>query len=534
MDELKRSWREQVERKLLKLGCTQKEEDLPYEKRARWKSFFNHAEVLTDNRWTSLKRQILSFVETEAQDRPERERKQRYASRASALRVLFNSVRYVADTLPEDLSGVTAAETVPMLAKWLPPPEYDAIRESPIIQDLLDTDVSVEDMTIQFEERRGEITQLVIDWGTRIKQGWANILREGRKNDGLIPDPPRPHLPTSRASTDPFNDVDPDTSLLLRADNLFNFAGGSYSGVRSYDTLVMALRQGGSRYEAIGYGKFDLTKYTWDSEASAIARKLLPVVGHQDASTVEFNADPAQPFACGRCNVSGRSWIALVVHYVEEARKWNTVQARLPDLAKLGIIYNYIHDLEPNNPRPPIKRVSEKEEEVVAAKSPQATQTSDANNVDDSEKPPVPNLEGGADLAASAGSGSNPDSENNGQGGHNEQAKQEGDAEMAEDGNDAEAEEDDDEMEEDEPFPDCFVCKICERARIKSPFFSELSDIFPHLVDVHEISDPQAGINGEGPQSIKDSPHIRLIPSYQAFGGWGISFLSGPVAGSGH
>ncbi|KAG9076729.1 hypothetical protein FS749_011446 [Ceratobasidium sp. UAMH 11750] len=152
--------------------------------------------------------------------------------------------------------------------------------------------------------------------------------------------------------------------------------------------------------------------------------------------------------------------------------------------------------------------------------------------MDDLESTSMPNV-GGTGLAVGAADGDDAKGENKEQGSRDEQAEQEDSGSETEE-YDAETVESDADMEEDEPFPDCFVCKVCERGQIKSPFFSELPAIFPHLVDVHEISDPQARISGEGSQSVKDSPHIRLIPSYQAFGGWGISFLSGPVEGSGH
>ncbi|KAG8710285.1 hypothetical protein FRC08_017369 [Ceratobasidium sp. 394] len=374
MDELKRTWNEQIELKLLELGYTQKAEDLPPHKQSRWRSFLDKTDVLTDQKWGQLRPAIVGFLETEAKDRMERERHQRRLSRDNRLSGLFNSIRHVMGTIPEAPESLSIAEAITVVSKWIPPPDYDDALEWPIIRNLLETDRTVEDMADCFEKRRHEIIQLIEDWGRRVKREWASILREGRKKDGLALDPPRPRLYESEADVDPFKNMGADTCLLLRADSIFdfNFKGRRSSAAPSaftYDMLALHLSPGGRSSEGRNSGTLDLTDYTWYSKASLFARTLLRAMGREDASIVEFHASNNPRYlTCGRCGIAG-SFLSVVFHYVEEANKWESVQEHLPVFSRHGIAYNYVHDPESNNSKPLLgNKVSADEAEAIMEK----------------------------------------------------------------------------------------------------------------------------------------------------------------------
>ncbi|KAG8710284.1 hypothetical protein FRC08_017368 [Ceratobasidium sp. 394] len=466
INKLKKNWNEQMQRQLLALGYTQKEEDLPPQKRDRWKSFFNRTDVLTKWKWHYLKREIVRFLEAEMKDRPERERRQRRSRRESELHTLFSSVKHTKSTLPGSRTS-PAAEMAIMMAEWLPPPDFNDALEWPIIQELLEMDRSIEDMSKSFEEQRHEIMQQIENWGKQVKRDWANVLREGRKSEGFVADPPRPRLETGGTSANPFENFDADTCLLLRADSIFNFKGRySSSRIRTYDSMVMALRPGGWSYDARNGTKFDLTEYTWDSRGSSLARTFLQIVGKQDASSVEFNAWPGRLFACGRCSTPVRSWLSMIDHYEDEASAWQNIQNRLASLAELNIVYNHVHDLESNNPKPLMRLLSTEEAEAIDGQSLEGSESGISTPVEDTDQD---------EPGDEHGTGS----EDNGEA-------------------------------EDDTQPDYFKCKLCERGKIKSPFFSKVTDLFSHLTDVHDISDPRRGTHGEDPESVENSPYIRL------------------------
>ncbi|KAG9088403.1 hypothetical protein FS749_002185 [Ceratobasidium sp. UAMH 11750] len=374
MDELKRNWNERIESKLLELGYTQKVEDLPPHKQSRWRSFFDKTDVLTDQKWGQLRHAMVGFLETEAMDRIERERHQRRLNRDDRLSGLFNSVRYVMGTIPEAPESLSIAEATTVVAKWIPPPDYDDALEWPIIRHLLETDRTVEEMADCFEKRRHEIIQSIEDWGRKVKREWASILREGRKKDGLALDPPRPRLYESEADVDPFKNMGADTCLLLRADSIFdfNFKGRRHTAAPSaltYDMLALHLSPGGQSSDGRNSGTLDLMDYTWHSKASLFARALLRAMGREDASIIEFHASKnPQYMTCGRCGIAG-SFLSVVFHYVREASKWEGVQEHLPVFARHGIAYNYVHDPESNNPKPLLgNNVSADEAEVIMEK----------------------------------------------------------------------------------------------------------------------------------------------------------------------
>ncbi|KAG9088402.1 hypothetical protein FS749_002184, partial [Ceratobasidium sp. UAMH 11750] len=504
INKLKQNWNERVQRQLLALGYTQKEEDLPLEKRSRWRSFFNRTDVLTRWKWQELKPEMIRFLEAEMKDRPERERIQRRSSRNTELCSLFSSVQHVKSTLPEVADEPPAAERAIMMAEWLPPPTYDDALEWPVIQELLETDRPVAEMSNSFEERRHEIIQQVENWGKQVKRDWANILREGRKSDGLVADPPRPRPETDGTSADPFENFDADTCLLLRADSIFSFERRYDSTlIRTYDSMVMALSPGGWSYDARNDGKLDLTDYTWDSQGSSLARTFLQIMGKQDVSSVEFNAWPGRLFACGRCSTPVRSWLSIIDHYEDEASAWGDIQDRLASLAELNIIYNHVHDLESNNPKPLIRLLSTEEAEAIDGKSQEDAQTSIQNG--STNGPATPSVsESGASSPVEDADQVEPGDEHN------------------------TASEENDEAEEDDTQSDYFKCKLCEQGKIKTPFFSKVTDLFPHLTDVHDMLDPQWGTHGEDPDSAEDNPYIRLCEpeEFETGCGWHMNVWS--------
>lgn len=359
-DELKRKWREgyvsasrfrvipfliyygRVEQKLEELGLPVKEEDFDSYARTRWGTFLNRTTAFTSSSkclctfplishcnpaldWESAKPKIIEFLEANAKEQPERERKERYSARKSKLRSLFNSVKSALDTLPRkyrpedsddegDPNGpsileLTIEQTTTTIASSTPLPEYADAIEWPIMKGLLETDASAEDMSENFEKLRDEIKQHTFDWGMQLKNHCVKVAREGRQKDGLVTDPPRPQLPPSQPGNDPFPMIPSDDCLLFRADTVFKFGDVACT----YDTLYMYMRNSWmARRVRDPTRPLDLEIYTWDSDISIVARALLASLGCPDASSAEFNAREGQLFSCGRCHVNPKTWNTMV------------------------------------------------------------------------------------------------------------------------------------------------------------------------------------------------------------------------------
>ncbi|KAG9122199.1 hypothetical protein FRC07_001522, partial [Ceratobasidium sp. 392] len=218
--ELRMNWRTQVESRLLEMGCLKHEKDFPREKQDEWKGFVRRAQVLTEEKWDRLKPTILSFIETGVQERAQQEQKLRRSNRCRRLYSLFRSLQEKIGTLPPSLDGLSTAAVTALLVKWLPSPDFEDTLDWPIMRNLVENDVPIEQMESQFEQHRDGIKQLITDWGKQVKREWAHILREGRRKDDLTVDPPRACLLVSKMEVDPFEDADSDTSLLFRADSI--------------------------------------------------------------------------------------------------------------------------------------------------------------------------------------------------------------------------------------------------------------------------------------------------------------------------
>ncbi|KAG8690885.1 hypothetical protein FRC08_010320 [Ceratobasidium sp. 394] len=476
-NEMKQTWHKQAELRLQALGYTLKGEDLPRHKQSSWNGLVSRVDKFTEAKWEKLKPRIIAFAETEAKERPERERKERRSGRDSKLRHLFQSLRRGMDTLPDNLDELALAQRAAKVANWLPLPSFSDALEWTVVRDLLETDTSVEEMASRFDEHSEEIGQLIVDWGKRVKREWANILREGRKQEGLVADPPRARLPVNEAERDPFEEADADTSLLLRADSFFTFE--TTREIRSYDTLVEYTHND----YCISSGPLNSTSYTYNAEASAVARVLLSSLGCPDASSLEFNAGSSEWFRCGRCHTHKMAWHFIVMHYIDMAADWKKAQSRLPLFSELGIAYNNTHDMEPSNAKPLLTRLSVQEVADVNAKYKRLKRTSWVEQV--------------AELGASL---STHDTVPTG----GEASAQSG----------SEDDEDDDEDDEDWEIwqRDDFVCELCIQGKLKRDMFTFLNipDLFDHLRNVHNISDPQSALDLDDQDSIQNSPYFRF------------------------
>ncbi|KAG8746762.1 hypothetical protein FRC10_003745 [Ceratobasidium sp. 414] len=322
-NDLKREWREQAERALIAQGYSlPKDEGLPSGKRYKWKELMERPVTWTEGNWNKQKSKVIQFIKDEEKERPAREQKERRSARDNKLRELFDSLQHTTNVLPDSEAELPVVQAMDLMVKWPPLPRYDDALEWPAIRNLVETDVAIEEMTNQFEERRGEIVGLIADWGKQAKQELANILRAGMKMGGLAADPPRPRLLTSGRDTNPFDNLDEDTCLLFRADTIFHY-GCKYSEdkLQSYDSLVGFLRPGMHLQTTKNKGKLDFTLYTWSSEATSTARALLSAMGHPEDAA------------------SNR-----VAHYIKQASDWEYVQKKLSELAKEHIVYKNIHD----------------------------------------------------------------------------------------------------------------------------------------------------------------------------------------------
>ncbi|KAG8724925.1 hypothetical protein FRC09_011816 [Ceratobasidium sp. 395] len=473
-----------IERRLLALGYGVKEEDLPRKRQGTWRGFFNRVDPFTETKWDQLQRHLIDFLEAETKERPGDGQKRCRSSRDSALRERFKYLRRAIDTLPDRPDGLSAVRRAAIMVDWLPLPGYEDTLEWPTIQTLLEADISVREAVDGFNKHREEITQMALDWGKRIKRGWADVLREGRKLEGLVVDPPRPRLSIDEAGadTDPFKGIDTDTSLLLRADSLFQ--PQNRPELYSYEELARHMDSNFGR----GRSTLDRIKYlTFASTASKIAQALLMSLNHSDGSSVEFNSGPCRWFRCGRCHSSKMDWHEMIRHYIHMAENWEKAQARLPKLSKLGIAYNNVHDLESVNPKRLLTQLSAQEAMDVDTRLEKLEKMLCIDQVaEELRESSLP-----TNQAALTGGGERIDHP----------------------GNEDEDEDVEDVNWEQEDWDQVFFrCTLCRKGGLDEDMlmFTTIPDMFDHLRNVHNVSDPQRSIVLGNLNSMMRSPYFGL------------------------
>ncbi|KAG8723692.1 hypothetical protein FRC09_002137 [Ceratobasidium sp. 395] len=453
LDELRREWVKEAECRLLALGYTlMKEKDLPPQKRGAWRELFHRTDPFTETKWNKLKQRVIDFLKAETNERAQRERKQRLSNRDSALCELFKSLRCEIDTLPDDPEELSAAQQVAIMVDWLPLPKYEEASKWPIMQDLLEMDVPVEEMTSQFDKRRDKFKQMMGNWGERVKQGWANALREGRKAEGLSMDPPRLRLTVGETEMDPFEGADADTNLLLRADSFFEHQ--DRFEICTYEELAQHFHDG----SCTSWATLDstTTHLTFSSTASAIAREFLALLKQPDASSPGLTRGW---FRCGRCHTPTMDWHMSVKHYIYMARDWEKAQAHLSTFLKLGIAYNNTHDLKSVNPKDLLKQLSGQEAADVDARFKKLGK--------------MPWIEQVAEELRPLSSNNHP-------------TLTEGETSIGHLGTRDEGVEDGESWEEDDWDQECLTCALCRRGGLDGAMstFATIPDMFDHLRNV--------------------------------------------------
>ncbi|QRV88061.1 Transposase family tnp2 [Ceratobasidium sp. AG-Ba] len=421
-------WRERAIEKILEMGYTPlKEEDLPVDKRGKWKSLTERGAAWSETEWNRQKHQVVQFIKNDEKERPERQRKERRAARDTKLRELLGPFQHTMNVLPSNRGELSMTEIASTVASWLPLPRLSDMIELPIIQSLLEVDVPTTEMVVRFEQSRNVITTQILEFGAQVKKEWAKIVRDGRAKDESAIPLSTPCLLAIGSELNPFDKLNEDTCLLFRADTLLDFEPDqrTRSKTQSYDSLVGLVHPGQPIHTPRNNSKFATKDYNWNSKASSMARMLLSSMGHPiNTASIEFSAANGRWFACGRCAGPRMHWAGLVSHYCKEADIWEDAQEHISELPD-GISYRNIHAME-FDARPLVKCLSAAEAEELEARYP-----------------------GGEEAIWDE--------------------------------------------------------ELCMDANIGSPMSFHREDIYPHVVDVHGVSDPENNVDDE--LSIEENPY---------------------------
>ncbi|KAF8600706.1 hypothetical protein BDV93DRAFT_525280 [Ceratobasidium sp. AG-I] len=359
---LKSERRNEIERRLIEIGWEQKDLRFGYFERREWDQLVEQPKPLTERIWTNIKPKLIPLLERNRDSRLANEKAQRKYARKMKLSQLLNNIKHTDSPLIDtDIMNPTPSSIAVLHApivrvshQRLFPLTVDLL-EHPIMKSLDETDETALETEARFQEHREEIDSHILEWRLKIEGHMAELLRKGRKADGLEQVAPAPVLPVKESEPNPFDNISEDLKILLRADSLFE-ADCSLSTPVNYNTLLAAPNF--SVYSVPRERPLDLARYKRHAEAQQLARILLAGMGKPDASFLELKSVGPR-FMCGRCHSdSVFEWEEIVAHYIAEKRAWERIHARLPEAEKLGITFKNVHAFDAETDRPLTKIVN--------------------------------------------------------------------------------------------------------------------------------------------------------------------------------
>ncbi|KAG8693327.1 hypothetical protein FRC08_009194 [Ceratobasidium sp. 394] len=412
---LKRERRLEIHRRLIEIGWEKEDLKFPFYRSRPWDALVEQPKPLTDRTWENLRPKLIPLLEANREDRLQRETAERLRSRRDRLNGYLLEIKEEMDpildvtirvpVLPSSgatpsnttssnatsssstpasvtpattsASGASSSNAEPATAHikhiGVFPDIVDAL-EWETMQSLLEEDLPVEDMCERVDMVLPEITGEANGWIDEVETHLADLLRDGREEDGLDSDVPDLTLPVvGDSTTDPLEDITVNQKLLLRADSLFvsNKSTGRHVPV-VYDALVASGYSYTHAHDTLhilrcSKAPLDLSKFKRHVGAQAAARKLLESVDKPDATFLEMRS-AGQNYMCGRCHdLTPHTWEEMVQHYVVHQEVWENAQKPQGELTRLGITFRNVHDPEFETDKPMMKILSK--EELVATAS---------------------------------------------------------------------------------------------------------------------------------------------------------------------
>ncbi|ELU42212.1 hypothetical protein AG1IA_03759 [Rhizoctonia solani AG-1 IA] len=280
-----------------------------------------------------------------------------------------------------------------------PFPSTSELLTWPMIKDIVDGDVPLEEVETRFNNIRDEFDRAVVEWRDNIERDLVTIWNTGREDEDdtetstskgkekgksdarmarpntrnarvstgtsgstsssnstqlVLPEFIATHTMPDGTTTTNISDLSSNLQLLLRADTMFTNDG--FILRHTYPAIVPRAVQlarviGGP--EELNYGsRWNSTKLRRDDESSAIAKELLSRVGRSGATSIEMEALGGN-FRCMRCNRTlTDTWENLVMHFGKEQTQYRQGQEKIQAEPGRGFIYNNTHGLGPEDTRP--------------------------------------------------------------------------------------------------------------------------------------------------------------------------------------
>ncbi|CAE7121707.1 unnamed protein product [Rhizoctonia solani] len=314
---------------------------------------------LTDRVWKNLYAKLKPLLETNREERLEREYSKRKIHRRACLNTFLYKLKHKEPPLLKVKQRQSNSVTLPSIFQSVTqrdvfPGAHDALA-LPCVQEMNEEDLTVEEFREGLEKHRSTIEEFVTEWQDKTRAYLADLIREEGVEHSVLLQPPKSMDP------DAFARLTDDQKLLLRADTLF-YVGEARSGTvkqpYNYDWALQMTYPSFPEYQP-WEPKTDYEPEVTDlgtihryAMAQEVARELLADLGKPDASFIEVNQ---LHYSCQRCHhTTPEDWTSILEHYLKHKQIRAKVEKHASFLAQEGIVYNHVDDISFST-RPRIK-----------------------------------------------------------------------------------------------------------------------------------------------------------------------------------
>ncbi|QRV86987.1 hypothetical protein RhiJN_15005 [Ceratobasidium sp. AG-Ba] len=411
LNELREERRHQINNHLKDEGWSDQDLCARPERVEEWHDLVWRPVPTTDQVWNELRPRLLPILEANRAYDDQIDRDKRRSAREHKLERLVTCVRLELPPLmtlspksflPQSSSsrGTLSEHATPDRSEGLrggpsvrvvdmPFPTMADILTWPMVVDLLDQELSLEEFKNEFKAMRKIFDQSVAAWRAGIEQelvdiwghktemlGQINQNKLGGKGKSESTAParrsariikknttattplalPQFTLTFTKAdgtNTSDMSELSANLQLLLRAGTLFF----TEDEPLAYYPVVISSAVTTSRGS-----RWDASKIKRNDEVSKTCRRMLAHIGRSDTLAAEAELWGSL-FTCGRCSwMHADNWRGMVKHYCLEQSAYNEIRTQIDANPFLFmIVHNNLHDLEKKNDKPIVK-ISTREE----------------------------------------------------------------------------------------------------------------------------------------------------------------------------
>ncbi|KAG9097615.1 hypothetical protein FS749_005905 [Ceratobasidium sp. UAMH 11750] len=360
---------DEIESRLLKLEWEEGDFEM-LEKLAmkKWKSLVCIAKPLTEREWEKILPQLTTLLQCNRELRLAAEASTRRRDRESkTLRWLSGAFNQLAPYAILDESPPEHGETTTSNSTQLPPglaeslrtlkaphPTSDQVLGLEPFQQLLTTDVPMEDFELALAAMRPTLEIIIQEWRINLERSLIELLpavddptAEGSQGTGTAMTSNPMLESTVLMNGQPIGDISLGAHRLLRADAVFDRG----LATPQYYPDSFAYLWTAPHYSV----------HKYNEEVSQLSKALLACLGHPNATYLQIKAlGPA--FSCGRCiSRNCVTWRELLAHYIYEREKWDTTQKH-KSFKNRKITYIFTHDTDTTQSNKPLVRMTSEED----------------------------------------------------------------------------------------------------------------------------------------------------------------------------